>query len=79
MSRKRVESSGDSSAIRIPQEVLDQMGVQAGEEVEMSVVDRTLILRPLPEAERQHRIEEITENTLERRKSAYQELAKGVE
>ena len=79
MSRKRIDVSKDSTAIILPQDVLDQLGINAGDEVDMSVVDGTLILRPLDEVERAHRIEEATDTVFERRKSAYEQLAKGIE
>jgi antitoxin component of MazEF toxin-antitoxin module len=79
MSRKRIATSEDSAAILLPQEVLDQLGITAGDEVDLSVVDRTLILRPLGEAERARKIEDATSTVFERRKSAYEQLAKGVE
>jgi len=79
MSRKRIATSEDSAAILLPQEVLDQLGLNAGDEVDLSVVDRTLILRPLDETERARRIADATTAVLERRSSAYERLAKGAE
>lgn len=79
MSRKRIAASGDSTAILLPQELLDQLSISAGDEVDLVVADRTLILRPLDEAERAITIEDATSTVLDRRSSAYQELAKGVE
>lgn len=79
MSRERITISGDSPAVRLPQDILELMGVAVGDEVEMSLVERTLIVRPLDEAERSQRIETASKNVLERRKSAYEELAKGAD
>ena len=79
MSRKRIEPSNDSAAILLPQEVLDQLGISAGDEVDLSVVDGTLILRPLEEVERARKIEDATNTVFERRKGAYEQLAKGIE
>ena len=79
MSRKRIDTSKDSAAVLLPQDILDQLGINAGDEVDLSVVDGTLILRPLEEAERLLRIEAATDAVFERRKSAYEELAKGIE
>jgi antitoxin component of MazEF toxin-antitoxin module len=79
MSRKRITASENPTTLLLPKEMLDVMGVDDGDEVEVSVVDRTLILRPIDEAERAQKIEAITEAVLERRKSAYEELAKGAE
>lgn len=77
ISHKRIDTSEDSSAILLPQEVLDQLGINAGDEVDLSVVDRTLILRPLDEVERARKIEDAINTVFERRKSAYEQLAKG--
>lgn len=78
MSRKRIATSQDSAAILLPQEVLDEMGVHEGDEVDVSVADRTLIVRPL-DAERVRKIEDATNAVFERRGPAYKKLAEGVE
>jgi antitoxin component of MazEF toxin-antitoxin module len=79
MSRKRIATSQDSAAILLPQEVLDEMGVHEGDEVDVSVSDRTLIMRPLADTERPGKIEEATKTVFERRRAAYKKLAEGVE
>ncbi len=79
MSRKRITTAGDSETVLLPQELLRMMGVEAGDEVDVSVVDRTLIVRPLDEAERARKIEAATGAVFGRRQSAYEELAKGAE
>jgi antitoxin component of MazEF toxin-antitoxin module len=79
MSRKRITSAGDSAAVILSQEILDVMGVKVGDEVDVSVVDRTLILRSLDEAERARKVEAATKDIFERRRSAYEELAGGAE
>lgn len=79
MSRKRITTDGDSPTLELSQEILDELGVAVGDEVDISVIDRTLILRPLDEAARARAIEAATEATFERRRSAYEELAKGAD
>ncbi len=79
MSRKRIDTSEDSAAILLPQEVLDQLGISAGDEVDLSVVGRALILQPLEEPQRARKIEDASNSVFERRRSAYEELAKGTE
>ncbi len=79
MSRKRITVVEDSSMVVLPKEVLDMMGVKAGDEIDLSVVDRTLIVRPLDEVERARKVDAVTESVFKRRKSAYEELAKGAE
>jgi len=79
MSRKRIATSQDSAAILVPQEVLDEMGVHEGDEVDVSVSDRMLIMRPLADADRPAKIEEATKAVFERRGAAYKKLAEGAE
>jgi antitoxin component of MazEF toxin-antitoxin module len=78
MSRKRIATSQDSTAILLPQEVLDEMGVREGDEVDVSVSDGTLLMRPLS-AERARKLEDATKAVFERRSDAYKKLAEGVE
>jgi len=79
MSRKRITVSDNSESLPLPQDVIDAMGIGEGDEVDISVVDRTVILRPLDDSERARTVEDVTKSVFERRKSAYEELAKGVE
>lgn len=74
MSRKRIATSQDPAAILLPQEVLDEMGVLEGDEVDVTVSDHTLVMRPL-DAERARRIEDATNAVFERRGDAYKKLA----
>ena len=79
MSRKRIATSQESASILLPQEVLDEMGVHDGDEVDVAVSDRTLIMRPVAGAERPGKFEEATKAVFERRRPAYKKLAEGVE
>ena len=79
MSRKRIMTSEDSATLRLPREILDAMGVSDGDEIDVSVTGRTLTLRSLDEAERARKIGATTEAVFERRRAAYEELAKGAE
>ena len=79
MSRKRIMASEDSATLLLPQEILNAMGVNDGDEIDVSVTDGTLTLRSLGEAERARKLGAATEAVFERRKAAYEELAKGVE
>jgi antitoxin component of MazEF toxin-antitoxin module len=79
MSRKRITASENPATLLLPQEMLDMMGVNDGDEIDVSIVDRTLILRSLDEAERAQKIGAATESVFEHRRSAYEELAKGAE
>jgi antitoxin component of MazEF toxin-antitoxin module len=79
VSRKRITASENPTTLLLPQELLNKLGVDAGDEIDVSVVDRTLILRSVEEAERAQKIEAVTKSIFNRRKTAYEELAKGAE
>ena len=77
MSRQQIIAVGDSAALLLPQKILDLMGVHVNNELDVEVVDRKLILRPLNEVEREQKLKSTTQALFERRKSAYQRLAEG--
>jgi antitoxin component of MazEF toxin-antitoxin module len=79
VSRKRITASENPTTLLLPQELLNTLGVDAGDEIDVSVVDRTLILRSVEEAERAQKIEAATKSVFNHRKTAYEELAKAVE
>lgn len=79
MVRQQITTIGNSPALLLSPELLKMMGIAIGDEVDMSVVDRTLILRPRNALERIEKIEAATLAVFERRKSAYEELAKGAD
>ena len=77
MSRERIMRAGDFAMVRLPHQVLEDLGVDIGDEVEISVAEGSLIVRPLDEVQRAERIERARESVFERRQGAYDELAKG--
>ena len=79
MSRERITAVGESAALLLPKDVLDKLGIAIGDEVELSLIDRTLILQPLDEADRGQKLGAVTKTVFERRQSAYTRLAQGAE
>jgi antitoxin component of MazEF toxin-antitoxin module len=78
MSRERISTSGEDATVRLPGEILEGLGLAVGDEVEM-FLERTLVVRPLSEAERADKIDAITNDVIERRTSAYEELTRGAD
>ena len=76
MLRKIITTAGESAAILLPKEYLEKMGIDVGDEIDMSIKGRTLILRPLDNSERTQKIDAVTKRVFKRRKSAYEKLAK---
>jgi len=79
MSLKRIGASQDPATILLPRDVLEEMGVCEGDEVDVSVLNHTVTLRPLTDRERTGKVEDATDAVFERRSDAYRKLAEGVE
>lgn len=77
MSRKRIDVSENSSTLLLPKELLDEMGVVVGDEVDVSIVDGTAVLMRLDELGRAQKLRTATKSVIERREQAYEELAGG--
>jgi antitoxin component of MazEF toxin-antitoxin module len=67
MARERITAVGESAALFLPKEVLDKLGIAIGDEVELSLIDRTLLLQPLDEADRAQQLAAITQTVFARR------------
>lgn len=79
MSRERIERAGDAAALRLPRQVLEDLGLGIGDEVELSVTEGALIVRSINEVERAGMIEDASNAVFKMRITAYEELAKGVD
>ena len=79
MSRERITAVGETAALLLSKDVLDKLGIAIGDEVELSLIDRTLMLQPLDEVARGQQLAAITTRVFARRQSAYTQLAQGPE
>jgi antitoxin component of MazEF toxin-antitoxin module len=77
MLHHRITNMGDGAALLLSPELLQALEVKIGDEVDIAVIDRTLIVRALDEAERGQRIGDLIQVLLKRRQSAYERLAQG--
>ena len=69
----------ERSSVALPPEALDALGVEAGAELEVQIVGRTLVVRSVEEARRSREFISTFESVLSKRRTAYEELAKGPE
>jgi antitoxin component of MazEF toxin-antitoxin module len=76
---EQVLTLGDPAELVISQDILKQIGVGAGDKVEVAVSDGAVIVRPLEEAERARKITAATRDIFDRRREAYLKLAEGPE
>jgi len=77
MSNQRVMTLEDSAGLLITMELLEQIGVSAGDKVEIKITDRALTVRHFAEAEQEKVMDEVMESLMERRQKLYERLAEG--
>lgn len=77
MLKRKITTSGNSAALVLSQDILALMGLSVGDEVDLQLIDRTLVVRPLPEIERERRISSAMDSVLSRRRSLLRRLAEG--
>jgi antitoxin component of MazEF toxin-antitoxin module len=75
--RRKIARSGNSAALLLSQDLLGMMGVAAGDEVEVQLLDRTLVVRPVGEAARARRVADAVDDVIARRKRLMGRLAEG--
>jgi putative addiction module antidote len=66
-------------AVILPPETLESLGINAGDEVDVTTTDKAVILRSVAEAERSRSIQFATEKVFNRWDKVFTELAKGTE
>jgi len=67
----------DPAGLMITTELLEQIGVSAGDKVEIKITGRALTVRPLVETEQEKVSDEAMESLMERRQKLYERLAEG--
>jgi len=77
MLRRKITTSGNSAALVLSQDVLGLMGLKAGDEVELQLVGRTLVVRPSDVSERDAKFAEALDYTLRTQHDVLARLAKG--
>jgi antitoxin component of MazEF toxin-antitoxin module len=74
---KRIETIEGQAVLIVPPEFLEEMGLAVGDEVALTVVDRTLIVQPTSDKERARRIADLSDGFVRDRRTVYESLAKG--
>ncbi|MEZ4658721.1 MAG: AbrB/MazE/SpoVT family DNA-binding domain-containing protein [Caldilineaceae bacterium] len=77
--REQVIITNNEATLRIPRFFVEELHIQDGDELEFSIIDGALIVRPLSETEREAKLDSIIQGLLRKRKSVYEALASGVE
>jgi len=77
MLRRKITTSGNSAALVLSQDLLGLMGVKAGDEVELQVVGRTLVVRPSDGPAMDAEVAVAFEKVLKERHGLFERLARG--
>lgn len=75
--QSKIKASEEGGVLHLSQQLLDSWGVQEGDDVEIVVVDKTLIIRSISEAERAKRVQQATDKVFERYDRVFTALAEG--
>jgi len=67
----------EAASVLLPREAVDALGVKAGEELDVEIIGRAIVVRSVEEASRSREFIDTFESILKRRRSAYEQLAKG--
>ena len=65
------------SSVSLPPEALSSLEVEVGAELDVEIVGRALVVRSVDEAQRSREFTNAFDSILKKRRSAYEELAKG--
>ena len=76
---RRITTINDGSSVLLPKEAVDALGVGAGEELDIEIVGRAVVVRSVEEAQRSREFLDAFESVLKRRREAYEQLAEGPE
>jgi len=74
MARQRITISDDGATLVISPEFVRALGLKNGDEIDVAVMDRSVVLRPLDEIERAQKLDAVTQAVLQHRKRALEQL-----
>ncbi|MBO0727456.1 MAG: hypothetical protein J2P52_17790 [Blastocatellia bacterium] len=77
MAGQYVMTLDDPRGLLITTELLEQIGVGAGDKVEIKITDRALTISPFADTEQEKVMDEVMESLIERRQKLYERLAEG--
>ena len=74
---KKITTLDNAASVSLPPEAVDALGVNAGDELDIQIVGRALVVRSADEARRSREFADIFESVLMKRRRAYERLAEG--
>ena len=77
MSQQQIINIEGAAALPLSAEVLSALGIKVGDNVDLSLVGRQLLVQSAQEAKAREQLNAIVDDVFERRRTAYEQLAKG--
>jgi antitoxin component of MazEF toxin-antitoxin module len=72
--REKITRVSDSAALVLSADILAQMGLRIGDEIEITLADGVLTVRPLPDEERAAKFQAAMDDVFARRADALRRL-----
>lgn len=79
MLRKKITAMGNSAGLVLSKDLLALMGVEVGDEVEITLVDQNMVVRPVKRVLTPPKIENVVDEVFRRRRHLLKRLAEGAE
>ncbi len=79
MALARIARVENMAALMLPKGIMEQLGIAIGDELDIAVVDNSLVARRSADADQIARIDPIIDRLFAERGEVYEALAKGVE
>lgn len=74
---KRIVGIDEAARLALPPEAIEALGLQPGDEVDIEIIGRAVVVRSVADAARAGDFSKSFESILQRRRSAYDKLAEG--
>jgi antitoxin component of MazEF toxin-antitoxin module len=76
---RRITTIDDAASVLLPPDAIDALGVGKGDELDIEIIGKALVVRSVEEAQRSRDFANTFESVLKRRQKAYEQLAEGPE
>lgn len=76
---KRIVGVDEAARLTLPPEAVEALGLLPGDEVDIEIIGRAVVVRSVAEAERAGEFAKRFASIFERRRGAYEQLAEGAE
>ncbi len=74
---RRITTIDDAASVSLPPEAVQALGVKPGEELDIEVVGRAVVVRSVEDARRSRDFLDSFESIMQRRRKTYEKLAEG--